>query len=377
MRRFRCLIRLALALLCIAFLSVQAQAAPAKPVTERQLLAWIAAEIPTFNLQAELRARGVNFAPDRAWRESLKQAGVNPALLRILAKLPAPAAAASPDELSPRLVSVIREVNTKKYSAAAMHLAGLAKANRADSDLFLALGWTIGKQDNWGEAIPALLEATRLDPDSGFAHELLSFAAYRIGDAHLAVKEGKVAVELRPGDPDAYKFLGLAYNLRRDFDRSTTAYEQALRLKPDYAMVFYDIGIELSDQGRFREAVEAYQKAIALDGTQWFFYSNMGNVLADLRRWDEAIAAERRAKDLAPNELTVRQNLGAAYCNSGRSQEAVDEFQQLLAMDPNWNMARLCLYKSLMKLGRTEEAKQIKTDYDKIENGEVDASSSR
>jgi tetratricopeptide (TPR) repeat protein len=369
MRSLRLLVFLALILAFVLFVGIPAQAVPTKPVTERQLLSWIVAEIPVFNLQSELQTRGVNFALDDAWRASLKQAGASALLIRALEKVPSADTPAPRDDAADRLLRVIREVKTKKFDAASMHMASLAKANASDADLLIALGWTLGKQDSWGEAIPALLGAVRLDPDSGFAHELLSFASYRIGNGDVAVKEAKAAIALRPGDPDAYKYLGLAYIARREYEKSDAAFAQALRLKPDYAMVFYDIGVGFTDQKMPREAVEAYQKAIALDGSQWFFYSNLGNALADLRRWDEAIVAEKRAKDLAPDELKVRQNLGAAYCNSGRSEEAVNEFQELLAMDPRWNMARLCLYKSLMKLGRTEEAKQIKEEYDKMESG--------
>ena len=369
MRRLRLIVHPALILAFVLFAEVPVRAEPPKPVTERQLLSWIAAEIPTFNLQSELRARGVNFALDDNWRATLKQTGVSAALLEMLKKVPAAHSPAPADECADRLRRVIQEVKAKKYVAASMHMASLAKERRQDSDLLLALGWTLGKQDEWGEAIPPLLEAVRLDEDNGFAHELLSYASYNIGNGDIAVKEGKAAVALRPHDPDAYKYLGLAYDARREYEKSATAYQQALILKPDYPAVFYDIGISLANQGRLRESVVAYQKAIALDGNQWSYYSNMGNVLGELSRWDEAIAAERRAKDLAPNELSVRQNLGAAYCNSGRSEEAIAEFQELLAIDPNWNMARLCLYKSLMRVGRTEEAKQVKEDYDKMEGG--------
>jgi tetratricopeptide (TPR) repeat protein len=369
MRSLRLIVFSALILVFVLLAEVPAQAERAKPVTERQLLSWIIADIPVFNLQSELKIRGVNFALDDTWRASLKQAGANALLLNALEKIQPAASPAPPDELADRLFRVVREVNTKRYEAAQMHMTALTRENRTNADLQIALGGTMGKQDSWGEAILAFMEAVRLDPDSVFAHELLSYSSYRTGNADLAVKEAKLAVVLRPSDPCAYKYLGLAYDKRREYEKSANAFDQALRLKPDYSDIYYDMGLSFGDQGRLREAIEAYQKAISLDATHWKYYYNLGNAFADLRRYDEAIAAQKRAKDLAPDELEIRQNLGAAYCNSGRSEEAVSEFQELLAIDPNWNMARLCLYKSLMRLGRTEEAKQVKEDYDKMEGG--------
>ena len=367
MRSLRLFVCLAVILAFILFAGIPAQAAPAKPVTERQLLSWIAAEIPLFNLQAELQTRGVNFALDDAWRASLRKSGVSAQLQHALKKVSPPTSPAPPDKYADRLRRVIQEVNAKEYLAASMHMAALVKENRADPDLSLALSWTLGKQGAWGEAIPPLLDAVRLDPDNGFAHELLSYASFKIGNRDIAVKEGKAAVALRPSDPDAYKYLGLAYDVRREYEKSEPAYRKALNLKPDYAAVFYNMGVSFGSQGRLRDAVDVFQKAIALDSNQWTYYYNLGNALADLRRWDEAIAAQKRAKGLAPDYVEIRQSLDSLYCNSGRDEEAVHESRELLVMDSSRNTARLCLYQSLVKLGRTEEAKQVKDELDKLE----------
>jgi tetratricopeptide (TPR) repeat protein len=366
MRRLRPFVFAALIVAFVLLSGLCAHAAHGNPVTERQLLSWIIADIPVFDLQTELHARGVNFSLDESWRASLKQAGASASLMKVLEKVPPAAAAVAPDECADRLFRVVREVNTKKFEAAQMHMTALAHANPSDADLQIALGGTMGRRDSWGEAVLAFMAAAQLDPDSGFAHQLLSYASYHTGDADFAVKEAKAAVILRPSDSNSYRYLGIAYDKRREYQKSAAAYEQALRLKPNYSEVFYDIGGSLANQGHLREAVEAYQKAISFDGSHWNYYYNMGNALADLSRWDEAIAAQKRAKDLAPDKLEIRQNLGSAYCNSGRSQEAVSEFQELLTMDPDWNMARLCLYKSLVRLGRSEEANQVKEDYDKM-----------
>ena len=367
MRSLRLVVCLAVILAFILFAGVPALAAPAKPVTERQLLSWIAAEIPIFNLQSELQTRGVNFALDDAWRTSLKKTGVSAPLLRALKKVSSAASPAPPDKYADRLRRVIQEVNAKEYLAASMHMAALVKEDRSDPDLSLALSWTLGKQGEWGEAIPPLLDAVRLDSDNGFAHEFLSYASFKIGNSDIAVKEGKAAVALRPCDPDAYKYLGLAYDVRREYEKSEHAYQQALHLKPDYAAVFYNMGVSFAGQGRLREAADVFQKAIALDSNQWTYYYNLGNALADLRRWDEAIVAQKRAKGLAPDDVEIRQSLDSVYCSSGRDEEAVHESRELLVMDPSRNAARLCLYQSLMKLGRTEEAKPIKDELDKLE----------
>jgi Flp pilus assembly protein TadD len=339
-----------------------------QPVTERQLLCWIVAGVPAFNLQSELQNRGMEFALDRNWLEGLKAAGADDNLLTALQKAQPPSAGdAQRDEFADRLLRVIKEKNAKKFRAAQLHLEELVKRNKSDTDLLLALGGFLNQQEDYEEAIPVLAKAVQLAPDCAYAHEQLSFAYYRRNMSDPSIKEAKAALALKENDPDAHKVLALGYLLKNDFRTADREFNEALKLEPDYAVVYSDLALSASLQGHALAVIKLYQKAASLDPTKASYFWGVAEAYEHLNRVDEAIAAYKRAKDLAPDDMRIRQNLGAAYCNSGRSEEAVGEFQELLALDPDWNMARLCLYKSLRRLGRMEEAAAVKAEYDKRE----------
>jgi len=75
-----CSLRAAWCLLFLCLLPCSAQTPTSlvhQPVTERQLLCWIVAGVPAFNLQSELQNRGMEFALDQNWLEGLKAAGAD------------------------------------------------------------------------------------------------------------------------------------------------------------------------------------------------------------------------------------------------------------------------------------------------------------
>jgi len=341
-----------------------------KPVGERQLLCWIIAGLPTFNVQYELETRGVDFAPDQAWQQNLTQAGADERLLSAVQKARvAPGTNAQPDEFSPRLFRVIKEENAKKFSAATLHLAGLAKMDKTSPDLLFALGGFMNRQEEWAEAIAVLSESLKLAPDSAYAHEQLSYAYYRMGIAEPSIQEAKAALAVRANDPDAHKFLGLAYLAKRDFDNADRELNEALKLKPNYARVYGNLALSLSMRGQDLAALALYRRATSLDPKDAKLFYGAGISYASAHQTDEAIAAYKQAENLDPDDMRIRQNLGATYCNADRNEEAVTEFQNLLAIDPDWNMARVCLARSLKRLGRMDEAAAVQAEYEKREAG--------
>ncbi len=338
-----------------------------QPVTQRQVLCWIVAGLPTFNIRYEIQTKGITFALDETWLQGLRSAGTNNDIIDILLKAQPATTIAQQDEFTDRLLRIIKETNSKKVAAAQLHLAALVKLDHSDPNLLFALGGFLNRQEDWEEAVPILMEAVQLAPDFAYAHEQLSFAYYRMGIPDSSIKEAKTALALRTSDPDAHKFLGLAHLSMHDFYNADREFNEALKLKPDYALAYGNLALSASMRGQEVAAIKLYEKAESLDPTNAHFFYGAGISYTHLNRVDDAIAVYKQAKNLAPDDLQIRQNLGAAYCNSGRSEEAVAEFEDLLAIDPDWNMARICLYKSLKRLGRMDEATAVRAEYDKRE----------
>src|SRR6202043_906795 len=90
------------------------------------------------------------------------------------AKLPSTGDAPK-EEFADRLLRILKEKNGKKLEAAQLHLVALTKLDKSSPDLLLALGSFFNQREEYGEAIPVLMRAVELAPNSIYAHEQLSF----------------------------------------------------------------------------------------------------------------------------------------------------------------------------------------------------------
>jgi tetratricopeptide (TPR) repeat protein len=365
------------AVLASMFLAGQSLAVPAQtPVSAVQLLAWLAGGLTPAELRYELQHRGVSFAVDDAYLQSLSDAGADASVVEILkAAHPADPSAAMPVETSrvlELLAKAAREAHIKKCEAAKQHISSALRTTPNDANLHFALAFMLGQKEQWGDAADELVQAIRLDPDFPYAHGLLAYVDYRLNDTTGAESEARIMISTRPEDPVGYKDLGLALDAKNDFTGALSAYNHALILQPEYADAYYDIGVLMSRRQQWDQAIEAYQKSLELDPNRWKGFYNLGIAYSHSGHSAEAIEAYQKAKRLAPEELTIRQNLGAEYCNHGQHEQAIVEFSELLQIDPDWNMARLCLYKSLMAVGRVQEASQVQQEY-RTREGYADA----
>jgi Flp pilus assembly protein TadD len=116
------------------------------------------------------------------------------------------------DDLADRLLREIKETNSRKFSAAQLHLAGLVKMYKSDPDLLFALGGFFNRQEDWEEATPVFYGA------------------------------------------------GISYTHLNRVDEAIAAYRQARNLAPDDLRIRQNLGAAYCNSGRSEEAVAEFQK---------------------------------------------------------------------------------------------------------------------
>ena len=330
-----------------------------------QLLAWTVAELPAESLVNELRARGTDFEPSEEYLGNLRRAGADTLVVGELQKAQhrqASAQAGAPEDLAALVQAAIAKQN-KDYLGALRQVAAVGVRHHDNPDLYLAGGRILQDVEDWFHAGQAYARAAQLAPNFPYAHGLLSYVKYRMGNAEEAAVEARAMLALQPNSAEAHKYMGLALEARGDFNGALEEFGTALRLRPNYADVYYDMGNVRSEQRDWNGAIAAYEYAVRLDRERWNFRYNLGIAYKRAGRFDDAVGSYQKAKALAPDQLEVRQNLGAALCAAGRYPEAIVEFTELLKIAPDWNMARPCLFTALMRTGRRDEAQKVKQEY--------------
>ncbi|MDW8267522.1 MAG: tetratricopeptide repeat protein [Anaerolineae bacterium] len=256
-------------------------------------------------------------------------------------------------------------------------VAALEEAVRLDPELYparrnLAVAYSVACDP--AAALREIDEALHLRPEAGDAYYLrgvLLMARSRWDEAAAALAR---AAELSPDDPAIHAALGQAYReigrpaeaeaaLARAASLSETALTDREKADDPEAVAAY--GNALLSAGRFEEAVAAYQQAIDVgthgraplrpDRLAWL-YRSLGRALWDLERWEEMATAYQQAIELSPGLPGDHTALAAAYQGLGQTEQAIAAYRQALDLLPCDALTHALLAGFYRKLGRSDEA---------------------
>jgi serine/threonine-protein kinase len=263
------------------------------------------------------------------------------------------------------------------------------------------------------QALTALQEAVRINPDLHAARRNLAIAYSANCDYDAALRETGEALRLKPdsrrspsGDGDTYYFRGALLMAENRWDEAAAALASAAELSPNDPAVHAALGQAYKEIGRTAEAEAAFQKATALSAatlkdkqkaddpqviaahadTLWsggqfdeaiaeyrraiqraealklrpdrlaWLYRSLGRAYWDWERWPEMADAYNRAIALSPGLYSDHAALGAAYRGLGQPDQAVAVYQQALTLQPCDAVTHDLLADLYRELGRTDEA---------------------
>jgi tetratricopeptide (TPR) repeat protein len=258
------------------------------------------------------------------------------------------------------------------------------------------------------QALTALQEAVRINPDLYAARRNLAVAYSVNCDTAAALREVDEALRLKPDSNDTYYFRGLLLMARSRWDEAAAALARAAELSPDDPAVQAALGQTYQEIGRPDEAAAAFQKATALseaalkepekaddpqaiaghadalwsggqleeavaeyqraiklgvdgrsplrpDRLAWL-YRSLGRAYWELERWAEMAEAYNQAMALSPGLYSDQAALAQAYRGLKQPDQAVAAYRQALALlpcDANTHDLLADLYR---ELGRADEA---------------------
>jgi tetratricopeptide (TPR) repeat protein len=175
-------------------------------------------------------------------------------------------------------------------------------------------------------------------PQQPDALHLLGMLAYETRNYPAAIALIEQAITQSPA-AEFYANLGLVQNALRDYSKSESSYNQALRLKPDYPQAWLGFGVARFHQGDLPGAIEAYRQAIQLNPDLAEAHNNLGNVLKDSGQLADAIDCYRKSLALSPDDPETTVNLGQALHYSGQIEQSIATLHHATELDPNLEQA--------------------------------------
>ena len=167
---------------------------------------------------------------------------------------------------------------------------------------------------------------------------------------------------------DAY-WRGRFFLEKRNAERASAEFRQAINLDPDYALAFAGLAdayiwqanfTSSSDTELYEKAAAATGKALELDPQLAEAHSSLGRIKYS-HKWDWTGAEEsfRRAIELNPNSVNAHQFYGRLLTTLGRYTEALAEIYKARELDPRSADLGIPLYGILEKQGAYDEGLKV------------------
>ena len=200
----------------------------------------------------------------------------------------------------------------------------------------------------YAAAVSQLQKAAVLDNSRADLHRTLARAQFASGSIADAAASAQRAVELAPGDADAWNVLGLCLE-NREPEKARACWEKASALVPRAPEAHFRLGNLLRRNRDFRAAADAYRAALAAQPGHPVVLNNLGLALQELREFASAEEAYRDALRQQPALIEANVNLGELLNLQNRFAEAIPWYTQAVTINPGaakvWSSLAVCQHR--------------------------------
>jgi tetratricopeptide (TPR) repeat protein len=153
---------------------------------------------------------------------------------------------------------------------------------------------------------------------------------------------GHLRAYLEEGLTDAriHFFLGNAFYAVEELDSAVSHYTLAVKLDQDYAKAYVNMGIAYDVKGQYQMARANYIRAIEINPKDVLAYCHLG---FNYSRHEPAKAVEyyHKALEIDPNSAQARYNLGLAFAEAKIFNEALIEWKKVIELDPDGKLGEI------------------------------------
>ena len=196
-------------------------------------------------------------------------------------------------------------------SAGPVAVSNGTEGDRSRGRELLEKGKQLYRNDQDEQAVEALEEAVKIDPDLAEAHFRLGLGYEALGKSEQAEVEYEKAVETfkkylggHEDDAEAHYDLGQTYANLGKYSEAIREYRLAAKLKENDPDIYYDLGMAHTKLAQYDAAATAFSKSLELDPENYRAQDGLDEARAgvkrirDGRKHQEDLLKKRKAEDL-------------------------------------------------------------------------------
>jgi tetratricopeptide (TPR) repeat protein len=222
-----------------------------------------------------------------------------------------------------------QEFNTGAYGEACRDFKRFAEQD-ASASSWSNYGVSCQLAGQTQDAIHALEQAVRLDPDLVPANLILGIEYVKSGRPSDAVPLFKAVLKQQPDNRDALIDLATAHFAMREFTSAADYFRRAIKFRPRDADAWYGMGTSFE-----HIAEESSRRLSAAPKGSAYFHRLVARSLLEQDLPLDAEAAFRQALADASNEEDLHAEMGFALLRAGQIEGADREFRNELSLHPH------------------------------------------
>jgi tetratricopeptide (TPR) repeat protein/predicted Ser/Thr protein kinase len=201
-------------------------------------------------------------------------------------------------------------------------LNDIIKADPGDKRAHADLAWFYRNDRKYPEAVAEFEKALAVDPNFGYALNLLAYTYTDMGEKAKAIETFDRYAKAQPEDANPLDSIGDLYFLTGDFDKARAQYQKALAVKPGFPSTWklaylYAMDGDYEAALRWVDAMiaQAQTDGMKADGHQWkgLYYSLQGRFNEALAELDSAVALAKTSGNSALADIILRDTLWICY----------------------------------------------------------------
>jgi tetratricopeptide (TPR) repeat protein len=143
-----------------------------------------------------------------------------------------------------------------------------------------------------------------------------------------------LAAPVAADDAVDYFNRGNAWYDKKEYDKATTAFTEAIRLDPKFSNAYVNRGLAWDAKKEYDKAIADYTKAIELDPNHVGAYVNRGLVWYYKKDYDKAVADCEKALEFDPKIVAAIINKARVLAKLKKYDEAVKGFDTAIGLYP-------------------------------------------